>query len=155
MSRREFYDYFNGKEDCFLAAALDGGFLLHNTLTEAERTAEPGGELRAVIRSYLELCKNEPEFARCLLFEVLATGERGWALHAAAYEEVGALLYRVAAKPGRAVGTRSRRVRQRASLAAVGAVAEVTASYVGAGKYNQLGELEDDIVQVVERIFNK
>lgn len=78
VSRKTFYEHFQDKEECFLAA-FDGGVqLLVNAVERA--TLEAQGEwrhhIRAGVRAYLGALAAVPDFARTFLIEVLAAGPR-------------------------------------------------------------------------------
>jgi AcrR family transcriptional regulator len=79
VSRKTFYELFDSKEDCFLAA-YDG--LLENLLRETTEAFEapPGGRWaeRAAngLRTLLEHLARHPEEARFAIVEVLAAGPK-------------------------------------------------------------------------------
>ena len=77
VSRRTFYELYKNKEDCFLdliklgSDALLGQLEqshLHNQLNEAT--------LGEFIKNYLQLLSSEQDFARCILIETFAAGQR-------------------------------------------------------------------------------
>ena len=76
VSRQTFYDQFDSKEDCFLAAYEAGVELITTVVDQAE--ADAGEDwlprVRAGVRAYLEVLDAEPAFARTYLLEVLAAG---------------------------------------------------------------------------------
>lgn len=77
VSRRTFYEQFESKEECFLAAYDTGVEILLGRMAEATE-ALGESDWRAVTRSdletYLKLLADEPEFAWSLHIEVLAAG---------------------------------------------------------------------------------
>ena len=78
VSRKTFYEHFQDKEDCFLAAFDAGVQSLVDTVEHA--TLEAEGEwrnhIRAGVRAYLGALAAVPDFARTFLIEVLAAGPR-------------------------------------------------------------------------------
>jgi AcrR family transcriptional regulator len=78
VSRKTFYEHFQDKEECFLAAFDAGVGVLVNAVERA--TLEASGEwrnhIRAGVRAYLSTLAAVPDFARTFLIEVLAAGPR-------------------------------------------------------------------------------
>src|SRR5919199_431971 len=77
VSRKTFYEHFQDKEDCFLAA-FDAGVEALLAAIVAARPERPGqiALLRARVRAYLETPASRPDFARTFLLEVFAAGPR-------------------------------------------------------------------------------
>ena len=84
VSRKTFYEHFQDKEECFLAAFDAGVGVLVNAVERA--TLEASGEwrnhIRAGVRAYLSTLAAVPDFARTFLIEVLAAGPRALARRA-------------------------------------------------------------------------
>jgi len=80
VSRAAFYAHFAGKEDCFLAAARQGGLLLADRVVSATRKApdDAGAEelLRASIGAYVDFLAEEPAFARAFYVDMPVAGPR-------------------------------------------------------------------------------
>ncbi len=75
VSRRTFYEHFEGKEECFAAAYEHAmGQLWQLTLREFEMQEEWVDALRAGLRAMLEALARRPEAARVCFVEVLAAG---------------------------------------------------------------------------------
>lgn len=75
LSRRTFYAFFSGKEDCFLAAYDRGIERIARRVTAAASGEErPGPQLSAGIAAFLELIAEDPGLARLCLVEVVAAG---------------------------------------------------------------------------------
>ncbi|MGZ4202871.1 MAG: TetR/AcrR family transcriptional regulator, partial [Thermoleophilaceae bacterium] len=94
VSRKTFYEHFNDKEECFLAAWDAGVETLIGALTRA--TLETDGRwqdrVRAGVRAYLETLAAVPAFARTFLIEVLAAGPRALERRAAVHKRFADLL---------------------------------------------------------------
>jgi AcrR family transcriptional regulator len=75
LSRRTYYELFEDKEDCFLAAydeAVD-----HMLALAAKGYAEgetPAERIERGLRAFLQFCADEPDIARMCIVEVLAAG---------------------------------------------------------------------------------
>src|SRR4051794_13889878 len=79
VSRKTFYEHFDNKEECFLAAYDAGVELMLDAIDAAIRDAVAGGSpaiARAGTARYLEMLAANPAFARTFLVEVLAAGPR-------------------------------------------------------------------------------
>jgi AcrR family transcriptional regulator len=119
VSRRTFYDLFEDREDCFLAA-------FDEAVAQAARTVVPAYEgedrwrerVRAGLLALLVFCEEEPSLARLCVVEALAAGPRALARRG---EVLDHLLWVV--DQGRA--ERPARVPEPPPLAAEGAVGAV------------------------------
>jgi AcrR family transcriptional regulator len=79
VSRKTFYEQFENKEACFLAAYDAGVEAMLDAIDEAIRGAASGGPAaiaRAGTARYLSTLAANPAFARTFLVEVLAAGPR-------------------------------------------------------------------------------
>jgi AcrR family transcriptional regulator len=85
--RQAFYDRFDGKRDCYLAALDDE---IARVTAELRASASAGRtwreRLRAALGALLARVEAEPEVARALLVEVHAAGPQGTARRRAALE---------------------------------------------------------------------
>lgn len=78
VSRKTFYEHFNDKEDCFLAAYDAAIERIARHVIEAIETKErPGEQLSVGIAAFIELMAAEPALARLCLVEVIALGPVG------------------------------------------------------------------------------
>ena len=78
ISRTTFYEHFQDKEQCLLAAVDEGlAFVLSRVQTERERIDPDDWRalLENMIRTYCDTVVVEPLFARVLLIETLRAGE--------------------------------------------------------------------------------
>jgi AcrR family transcriptional regulator len=76
VSRRTFYEHFDGKEECFLAAyeALDG-YIESLMKKAAEGREEWPDRVAAVVRAVTAFLASRPSFARLYLVEAAVVGE--------------------------------------------------------------------------------
>src|SRR4051794_9184420 len=109
VSRKTFYEHFDNKEECFLAAYDAGVEVMLDAIDEAIAAGSPGGPdtiARAGTARYLETLAANPAFARTFLIEVLAAGpralERRARVHARFAEQLAAI--HRAASGGRRAG---------------------------------------------------
>lgn len=78
VSRTAFYAHFDDKEDCFVAACVEGRRQLLTVSAEAVRAAAMPGDdellLRLALRAYLQALREEPAFTRVLYLELPTLG---------------------------------------------------------------------------------
>jgi AcrR family transcriptional regulator len=154
VSRKAFYDHFDGLEDCFLSAMAAAQDVIVRELMAApvERGASSRDRLRAGIGAYLALCAQEPEYARCILVELPAVSRRALKGRNRGYRAVAEVM--------RAWRTASAErhpdwpeVPDVVYPAAVGAIAEMILLYVSRGEAARLPELRDDLTDIVLRML--
>jgi len=76
VSRPTFYDYFAGKDECFLAALADVQERLHGEIRETVREEPPECAVQAAVRALIGFATSEPAMARFLTNESMAGGPR-------------------------------------------------------------------------------
>jgi AcrR family transcriptional regulator len=79
VSRRTFYEQFEDKEDCLVAACRLAQDFLTKRIREELRAAAPGSWREALeigVRVYLATLAEEPEYAQVLHFEIFAASEK-------------------------------------------------------------------------------
>ncbi len=103
VSRKTFYDLFEDRDDCFLAAFEEGVQRARILAGEAYRK-EAGwrGGVRAALARLLSLIDEEPELARLCIVEALAAGEMVLLRRAAIVAELAAAIDRGREQPGAA-----------------------------------------------------
>jgi AcrR family transcriptional regulator len=148
VSRKTFYEHFDNKEECFLAAYDAGVELMLEAIDAAIRDAAPDGPLaiaRAGTARYLETLAANPAFARTFLVEVLAGGpralERRARVHARFADQL-ATIHR-AARGGEAADPPPHAFR-----ACVGAIHELVTDHVLRRGAETLPSLLDALVEV-------
>jgi AcrR family transcriptional regulator len=138
VSRATFYEQFDDKESCFLAA-FDAAIGI--LLTGADR--QPG--IAELLRSYLDRLAANPGYAKVFLVDIHAVGTAGMLRRAASQQRFVAVVARVVGAQ-----TAADRFSCEAFVAATGAL--VTAR-LAAGDADTLRELHAPLVGLAERIF--
>jgi AcrR family transcriptional regulator len=148
VSRKTFYEHFDNKEECFLAAYDAGVELMLDAIDAAIRDAAPDGPLaiaRAGTARYLETLAANPAFARTFLIEVLGAGpralERRARVHARFADQL-ATIHRAAGGGG------SLPPAPEVFRACVGAIHELVTDHVLRHGAETLPELRDTLVEV-------
>jgi AcrR family transcriptional regulator len=152
VSRREFYQHFADKRECFLAAALAGGAVIFGQMRPPDGPVEPEAALREGMRDYLQLCAREAEFTRCLIVELPACGPEGLRLRNEGFARMAEVLRAWHA------GARTHRphwppVPEAVFAAAVGAITELVLAAVTSDRPEALPDLTDTAVDVLRRLF--
>jgi AcrR family transcriptional regulator len=83
VSRRTFYEHFDDKLDCFLAAYQARADALLQEVEAAVAAAAPDERLRAGLSAYLQRLAAEPTFARVLTIDILGAGPKALAVREA------------------------------------------------------------------------
>jgi AcrR family transcriptional regulator len=150
VSRKTFYEHFEDKLDCFLAAYDIGVEVLLRQLQAAwERPGAFRERLEAAVDAYLRTLAEAPDFARTFLIEALAAGpialERRAAVHArfAAQMREAHAATRIEPEPP-----------AEAFAAAVGAVNELVAERVRQGRIDTLPELAGPVRAIQIRLLS-
>ena len=90
VSRRTFYEQFENKEDCFLAAYEAGAQALIAGILAAVRALSPDDDWRTATRVALDAfttgLASSPDFARVFLVDVLGAGHRAVELRQRVYD---------------------------------------------------------------------
>lgn len=154
VSRKAFYEHFPDLERCFLASLAGAQRTILRRLASVPPDRgrdEPGprGTLRSGARAYLELCAQEPEFARCILVELPAVGPRALKGRNKGYRQVAALLRTWRERAGEGWPP----VPEEMYLAAVGAISELIQVRLADGDPGGLPDLEDAVTEVLVRLL--
>lgn len=141
ISRRTFYEYFEGKQDCFLAAyEMIEAHVLDSVLA-APGAGEPWPDrVRARLAALLDVLARDSAVARCFLVEPLAAGGEV----AARYREAMQLLAG-ALRPEPPPSELDMEVRDQAL---VGGIATLIVRRLNSGGAKRLPELLPDLVEL-------
>ena len=153
VSRKTFYEHFDNKDECFLAAYDAGVEAMLEAIDDAIRAAiaasAAGGPsagaavARAGTARYLETLAANPAFARTFLVEVPAAGPAALARRARAHERFAGLLAASSHAAGGRPGTPDWAFR-----ACVGAINELVTEHVVTRGAATLPELLDPLVEI-------
>jgi AcrR family transcriptional regulator len=146
VSKKTFYEHFEDKLACFLAAYDHGSMaMLEQTAAAAARARADGldatAQLRAGTHAYLEFLVFEEPYARTFCLEMLAAGPEAVARHRACRDGFARSLqaWHDVNHPGRTLSPFH-------FEAATGVVYETSTSRVAAGRAKELFDVEDDLV---------
>jgi AcrR family transcriptional regulator len=93
VSRRTFYELFEDREDCFLAAYDEAMRRTFRIVTEAYLECDaPERRIEAALEAYLTFCADEPDLARMCVVEVFAAGSRARQRRAEAMDRMAQLM---------------------------------------------------------------
>jgi len=93
VSRRTFYELFDDREDCFLAAYDDAMQPAFRVIIEAYLECEaPEQRIEAALEAYLRFCAEEPHLARMCVVEVFAAGAEARNRRAEAMDRMAGLM---------------------------------------------------------------
>ena len=141
ISRRTFYEYFEGKEDCFAAAYEMIEAHVLDSMLAAPGAGEPWPDrVRARLAALLDVLARDSAVARCFLIEPLAAGGDV----AARYREAMQLLA-AALRPEPPPSELNMEVRDQALI---GGIATLIVRRLNAGGKSHLHELLPDLVEL-------
>ena len=139
VSRETFYQQFQDKEDCFLAALDGAAALLAGGVSKviADEPAAPLDRLDAALGAYLDTLAAEPAAARTFLVEVYGAGDQARARRVAMLESFVELVIAI-------VDADDDEARFRCE-ALVGAVSSMVTMRVVAGDFESLPKLREPL----------
>lgn len=141
ISRRTFYEYFKGKEDCFLAAYdMIDDHVRGSMLAAGEPGAPWPEQVRARLAALLEVLSHDLAVARFYLTEPLTAGGE----IAARYRDAMQLLAETI-RPPESPSEMNLEVRDQVLM---GGIATLIARRLNAGEPDRLGELLPDLVEL-------
>ena len=145
VSRRVFYENFEGKEECFLAAFEVVVGHIHELGAEAvEGIPDWPGQVVAVSRAGLGFLASEPDLARLCLVESRGAGPAVTARFSEAVNELVPLL-----RLGRAERSNERPLPDSTEESTIGALVSLAFSKVSAGEAEELEQLFLDFAEFI------
>ena len=148
-SRNAFYELFEDKEACYIAASDEAGKeMLHALVSAAGREESWLDGLRAGMRSYLGWWVDNPGYAAAYLIHLPEAGRRALEQRDRVYADVAAMFEQLAAR-ARAEQPLLPPVPTLAPQLLVMAITELIAQEVRNGRVDKLPELEDMLVRFV------
>ena len=154
VSRKTFYELFDDKEDCFLAA-FDAitALLMARMARGLENVADGGWELRvrALLGEFLRFLAAEPAFARMCIVEVLGSGPAGLARRDAA---IAAFVPIVDQLPRSQPGA-EQWLSPVTPVFVTGGILEVVYATIRRDETESLPDLEDDLTKLAFRAYRR
>ena len=150
MSRRTFYELFDNREHCFLAAYEQACGEALACLDGAQEPDEPFPEhLKSALTRLLGELAARPAFARVLLVEALTIGPTGLERHERTMRRLAERLARSRPAAAPTLAPEELRVRCEAS---VGAVHRVVSARIVEGRARELPDLAGELVPLVRAL---
>lgn len=142
VSRTTFYELFEDKEACFLAAFDDVVDIMVRRVTRAYETEDRWPErARAGLAALLELLAEEPTLGRLALLEIGGAGPAAQRRYWAAIQRLTPLF-----DEGRAFAARGRHLPANTARMAIGGVTGLISDELVAGREDRLPELLSDVL---------
>lgn len=148
VSRSTFYEYFEDKEDCFLATYTEGSWGIIEGVAAAVRAsgqADWHDRVRVGIQAYLEILASNPNLARALLVDVLGAGPKAVQLRRQVFSSF-VDLFRPSPEGGRPADEALRRVPEPYLRGLVGGISELVQEHIDTREPESLPELADTLI---------
>jgi AcrR family transcriptional regulator len=156
VSRRTFYEQFEDKEDCLLAAAAEGTAAVLASMVESAQTvgADAGWQeiLAAGIEAYVSALASHPDFTRTFLVDIPGTSPRAIQLRRDLRDRF-VELYRFVAQRATAEEPDLGEVPEPYLRALVGGTAELIHQHVLKSDPERIDELAPVIVQLASLVI--
>jgi AcrR family transcriptional regulator len=142
VSRRTFYDLFEDREDCFLAAYDEVLACVVSLMVQAfDEGDSVEDQMRGALQAFCDFCADEPEAARACIVEVLAAGPRARGRRAEALDRLARLVEGILPET-----FGDQRLGPLAARALVGGVHELVYQRVDRGEVSMLPALAAEIL---------
>jgi len=152
-SRRRFYEHFEDKQQCYLAAYKRAVEYLLSQMAAAIPPTNDWRELcQATVHQYLAILGVEPEFARAFLVEVTRDGEAALDERDEVHQQFAGFIQAIHAL-ARSQDARVTSIPDTVFVAIVAAINDIVVSYVRKGRVGDLLELEETVVLLVSGLF--
>jgi AcrR family transcriptional regulator len=151
MSKATFYEHFANKEECLLALfdqAAGDVIREMGAVSEGDDFADYDDRVRAGVRAFLGTLVRHPDSAYTLIVSILGAGPRAAERRDAILETFAETIFRDNARYAPAYGAPTFATRDDA-FAIVGAVTELVARHLRAGRGEAMLELEPVITRLV------
>lgn len=152
VSRKTFYELFDDKEDCFLAAYDAITALLMERMAGGLATVATASweqQVSALLGEFLRFLAAEPAFAKMCIVEVLGSGPRGLARRDAAIEAFFPVVDQIPrSQPGA-----DKYLSTLTPVFVTGGILEVVYAAIRRGETATLPELEEDLTRLAFRSY--
>mgnify|MGYP005857371567 CR=1 FL=1 len=153
VSRRTFYEHFDGKQACFEALYRAASASALRTLQEAIDPTQPWHtQLQRALGSYLGHLAGGPELLRSLFVDVHHLGDDGAALRRETMTHLADFMCQTINRSCAALGTELRPLSPELSMAAVGAINELVLMLLERNEADQLATLTPVAVNIVRAL---
>lgn len=157
VSRTTFYELFDDKRDCFIAACGAAAELVVAAMTESApnvpaESATPLERLDALLEGYLRTIAAAPALARVFLVEVYAAGDEAIRQRRAMLERFADLVAETHRDQPGLLGTAPDQ--RFAAEMLVGAVSSMVTNAVGVGEGDRVMELHEPMMQLAARLID-
>jgi AcrR family transcriptional regulator len=152
VSRNAFYELFEDKTDCFIAACDDAAAGMLEQLMALAGVPDWLEALQRGMREYLEWWSSRPAFARAYFTGLPMAGERAFAQRERQYTFFRAMFWDLGRR-ARAEQSGLLPLSELVPRVLVLTITELIAEEVRAGRTQQLDELEDDLVQLAVKLL--
>ena len=155
VSRRTFYEHFEDKQECFLAAYRTGVAVVIEQVLAATASASEDDwreRLRVGLTAYTRVLAAEPTFARTLLIDVLGAGREAVELRQQLYEQFVVLFHALSERAAR-LDPEIEPAPDVFLRALVGGIGELVQQHILAQGAEGLAELTPTLVQVAETVI--
>jgi len=144
VSRRTFYEHFDDKEACFLAAyEMVADHIAASMRAAAEAFEDWPQKVRAALATLLRFLAGEPELARLTMIEPIAAGGEIATRHRASMQGLVEIL-----KAGRPEHGGEHPLPEATEEALVGGIVSLIIREISAGRTEQLEQLLPDLVEL-------
>jgi AcrR family transcriptional regulator len=157
VSKRTFYEHFDDKEACFLAAYDSASAHVLGAMQEAAGHAAAARapwqqQVERVVAAYLHAMAARPELTQTFLVEILGAGPRALALRRAWMERFADQLVALCAQL-RAAEPALRPVSPALATAVVGGINELVLGAVERGRASELAELREPAAELIRSVL--
>ncbi len=152
VSKQVFYEIFENKEDCFLAAdALGRKALFEQVLSDIKLESNDADQwIRSSVRAYLHLCDSEQDFTKAWAIEFPNAGNRCREQRNLFFAELGKRLKSIHTVIKKTQPDQWVAVPDLFYDAAIGGAYEIIFRYICQNKFTELLDLEDDLVNFIQ-----
>jgi AcrR family transcriptional regulator len=152
VSRRTFYEHFEGKADCLIAlyeaASINALQVLRNAIDPARDWHE---QVEQAMRAYFGCLSENPVLMRTLFIEILSLGPPGLAARRRVNQQLATFMLNVV-NSGCRRGKRGTPLSPEMALAVVGGINELVLHAIERDRVAKLQELVDPAVQLVRAV---
>lgn len=152
VSKQVFYEIFENKEDCFLAADdLGRKALFEQVLSDIKLESNDADQwIRSSVRVYLHLCNSEQDFTKAWAIEFPNAGNRCREQRNLFFAELGKRLKSIHTVIKKTQPDQWVAVPDLFYDAAIGGAYEIIFRYICQNKFTELLDLEDDLVNFIQ-----